>query len=81
MNQFGTDSDSNLKNDPLFNPKYEEQFILRMPERIADKLRDPAVLATVEFHWKGSSSEHLGKSVRLTFLGNSNRSKTWNNDC
>lgn len=53
MNQFGGDSDVSLNDDPLFNPKYEEQFILRLPPHVAEKMNDEKVVASIEFHWTG----------------------------
>ena len=50
---FYSDSDIGLKNDPLFNPKYEEQFLLRLPEYVAEKMHDTDIQASVEFHWHG----------------------------
>ena len=54
MNQFGGDSDMRLEEDPLFNPKYEEQFILRLPPHVAAKMKNEAIASTVEFHWIGA---------------------------
>lgn len=47
------DGDASLKDDPLFNPKYEEQFLLRLPEYVAEKMYDEKVQESVEFHWQG----------------------------
>jgi hypothetical protein len=43
--------DVGLQDDPLFNPQWEEQFVLRVPSNVADKLRKKKSLNTVEFLW------------------------------
>jgi hypothetical protein len=71
MNQF-SDADVGLRNDPLFNPRYEEQFVLRLPQHLADKMSDPEVAESVEFCWSGEWLCRLALGEAHAWAGQTN---------
>ena len=55
---FGSsEPDVGLQDDPLFNPQWEEQFVLRVPPNVAEKLRKKSSAA--EFSWTDARFGHM----------------------